>query len=329
MASQVELRFRKSAGRSIQKGSTVLAAVSGGGDSIALLHLLSKMSRGRPFRIVVAHLDHCLRRGSGADRRFVEKIAAELGHELISDRRDVGALRRKSESPEEAARRVRRRFLLEALQEIDGDWILTGHTCDDQAETVLMRLLRGAGPTALAGIRESGPGPFLRPLLQISRQDLRDYLDHMGFTFREDISNRSLRFDRNRLRLKVIPFLEERVNPAAATHLVKAAALLRDDASCLDQIANGRYRRIRTSENESEIRLEAGKLASCDPAIGRRIVALALRGIGIEERRVTTRQIQAVLNLDAGGSGRRLHLAGGGEVRRTRTNLVFSKKRST
>jgi len=329
MASKVELSFRRSTNRLIQAGSTVLAAVSGGGDSIALLHLLSKMSRGRPFRIVVAHLDHRMRRGSVADRRFVLEIAAELGLQVISDQRDVGALRRKSESPEEAARRVRRDFLLEALQEIDGDWILTGHTRDDQAETVLMRLLRGAGPTALAGIRDSGPGPFLRPLLQISRQDLRDYLHRGGFSFREDISNRNLRFDRNRLRLRVLPFLEERVNPAAAAHLVKAAALLRDDAACLDQMASRRYRRIRTVENENENRLAAGKLTACDPAIARRIVALALREIGIEERRVTTRQIQAVLDLDAGGSGRLIHLPGGGEARRTRTCLVLSKKRSS
>ena len=300
-------------------------AVSGGGDSVALLHLLVKISAGYRLDLVVGHLDHGLRRGSTTDLRFVREMAAGLGLQVLSDRRPVEELRRKSESPEEAARRVRREFLLEAMDQAGALLVATGHTVDDQAETVLMRLLRGAGPSALAGIRDSGPGPFVRPLLGLQRKDLRTWLTNRSIPFREDPTNRSLQYDRNKVRLKVMPFLEEHVNPAAAAHLVQAAGLIRDDAEYLDETARKRYRSIRSTEAGSSVRLAAGKLAAMPAVVARRVTVLALRDAGVPERRISRRLIQAVLDLDRGGSGRRLNLAGGCRAVRTRQTLTLSR----
>jgi tRNA(Ile)-lysidine synthase len=329
MADRLELAARKAVGRLIPKGSTVLAAVSGGGDSIGLLHLLIRFSAGYPLNLVVGHLDHGLRRGSAADRRFVCEMAAGLGIPVVTDRRPVEALRRKSESPEEAARRVRREFLLEALDQAGALMVATGHTVDDQAETVLMRLLRGSGPTGLCGIRESGPGPFVRPLLGLERVDLRTWLAARSIPFRQDPTNRNLRYDRNRLRLKVLPFLEEHVNPAAAAHLVQAADLIREDAEHLDEAARRRYRGIRDGSTGSKVRLAAGKLAALPVVLGRRVTVLALRDAGLPERRISRRLIQAVLDLDGGGSGRRLNLAGGCRAVRTRDALILSREKGS
>ncbi len=326
MGDRLELAARKAVGRLIPRNSDVLVAVSGGGDSIALLHLLVRIGAGYPLNLVVGHLDHGLRRGSAADLRFVRGMATDLGLPLVSEHRPVEALGRKSESPEEAARRVRREFLLDAMDQAGALVVATGHTVDDQAETVLMRLLRGAGPTGLCGIRESGPGPFVRPLLGLERRDLRAWLAARSIPFRQDPTNRNLRYDRNRLRLKVLPFLEEHVNPAAAAHLVQAAALIRDDAEHLDETARRRYQAIRDRHADAMVRLAAGRLSATPAVVARRVAVLALRDAGVPERRISRRLIQAVLDLDRGGSGRRLHLAGGCKAVRTREALILSGK---
>jgi tRNA(Ile)-lysidine synthase len=165
MGDTLELAFRRAAGRLIDPQKRWLVAVSGGGDSVAVLHLMDRFLDRADEHLVVAHLDHGLRRGSRTDRTFVESQARNLGLDIHADRRDVAKARRRDESPEEAARRVRREFLLETAERAGCDGIVTGHTLDDQAETVLMRLARGAGAAGLAGIAESNlqPGPVFRP----------------------------------------------------------------------------------------------------------------------------------------------------------------------
>jgi tRNA(Ile)-lysidine synthase len=324
MADQVELAFRRALRRLIEPGSRVLAAVSGGGDSMALLHMLVRSGAGRPLSITVAHLDHGLRRGGQADRRFVERVAGDYDLPCIADRRSVPDLRRKSESPEEAARRVRRVFLLEAAREADCRYVATGHTLDDQAETVILRLVRGAGPAALAGMAESGPGPFVRPLLRIERDALRAYLDRHDVPFREDPSNRKLRFDRNRVRHLVLPVLAEHGNPRAAAHLVRAAELLRDDAALVDDLARRRYRRLVRVSATGALRLEARRLVASPPPVARRIAHVLLGEAGVDPRRISTRHVDAVVDLAAAGSGKSLDLPGGVRaVRRGRELIVL------
>jgi tRNA(Ile)-lysidine synthase len=323
---RVELEFRRAASRLLSDGSAVLAAVSGGGDSVALLHLLHRYASGRGLRPAVAHLDHGLRRGSKADRRFVERLAADLGYPCIAERREVGKLRRKGESPEEAARRVRRAFLLEAARRAGSERIATGHTLDDQAETVLMRLVRGAGATALTGMAVSGPGPFVRPLLGLEREDLRAYLRRRGLECREDPSNRDLRFDRNRVRRLVLPVLRESLNPRAARHLVKAAGLIREDALFLDGLAEAALAELCRRGPGGSVELDARGLAEAPPPLGKRVARQALRAAGADARRLGTRHIDALLDLAAGGSGRRLDLPGGLVARKARRWIRVRRK---
>lgn len=312
------MEFQRAARGLISDGSSVLAAVSGGGDSVALLHLLVRFAAARRIRLAVAHLDHGTRRGSRADRRFVERLATQLGLPCVADRREVERLRKRDESPEEAARRVRRTFLLEAREQAGADSIATGHTLDDQAETVLMRLARGAGATALTGMAPSGPGPFVRPLLRVERAALRDYLRGRGLAFREDPSNRDLRFDRNRVRRLVLPALREALNPRAARHLVKAAARFREDALYLDELARRVFAEISRAEPAGTLLLEAKALAGAPAPLANRIAAFALCRAGSDPRRVAASHIEALVGLASGGAGRELHLPGGIVARRGR-----------
>jgi tRNA(Ile)-lysidine synthase len=323
----VEIAFRRSALALLPPGARVLVAVSGGGDSVALLHLLVRLAPSRSLDLAVAHLDHALRRGSGEDRRFVERLARDLGLPFLSDRRPVASLRARDESPEEAARRVRRAFLLEAMRQAGAARIALGHTLDDQAETILMRLARGAGPSALAGISAEGPGPFVRPLLGIERGDLRAYLRRRRIPHREDPSNRSLRHDRNRVRRLVVPVLADAVNPRAARHLVDAAARLREDVDLLDSVAGEEARAI-VRRRGGGLSLRAGPLASLPPPIGRRVVKLALARAGVDPRRIGSAHLTAVLDLAAGAAGRSADLPGGFEARRNRALLTVGKRRT-
>lgn len=325
MADKVELQFRKAAERLVPEGSSVLAAVSGGGDSVALLYLLVRMSVSRSLDITVAHLDHGTRRGSTADRRFVERLASKMSLRCISDRRSVPDLRGKKESPEEAARRIRRAFLLEAAGEAGASMIATGHNLDDQAETVLMRLLRGAGPAALAGITEQGPGPFVRPLLGIERSELRAFLERHGIAFREDPTNRSMKYDRNRVRQIVLPLVADAFNPRAGRHLVHAANLLQEDGAYLDELAKRRFRAISDEGCKDGVRIDAKKLRSSRPAIARRVARIALQEGGVEPSRISSRHIMSILDLAAGGSGRSLDLPSDVIAVRRGTALTIKK----
>jgi tRNA(Ile)-lysidine synthase len=267
-ADRVEVVFLHAVRDSIARDDVVLCGCSGGGDSIALLHLFHRLSPKRRPRLVVAHLDHAMRRGSKADRLFVERLARTLDLPCIADRRDVGALRVKRESPEEAARRVRRAFLLEAAREAGASKIALGHTLDDQAETILMRLVRGAGPTALLGMTAVGPGPLVRPLLGLERAEIRGWLSRRRIAFREDPSNKDLRFERNRVRRLVMPLLTKTLNPKAARHLVQGMERLREDARFLDALAEEAF---------EEAGADPDALLRLPPAIAGRVKELARR----------------------------------------------------
>jgi tRNA(Ile)-lysidine synthetase-like protein len=325
LGQRVEIAFRRAVTELVPSDGALLVAVSGGGDSMALLHLLHRWGTGRGPELCVAHLDHALRRGAGADRRFVERVARERGLRCLAERRDVAALRRADESPEEAARRVRRAFLLEAARRLGCARIATGHTLDDQAETVLMRLARGAGPTALTGMAVSGPGPFVRPLLGLERADLRDWLRRLGLEYRDDPTNGDLRYDRNRVRHLVVPTLASSLNPRAARHVVQAARRLREDAEHLDRLATAALARCARAARTGRVALDAGRLSTLAAPIGRRVARLALERAGADGRRVGTRHVAALLDLARGAPGRSANLPGGLTARRER-DLVLLRR---
>jgi tRNA(Ile)-lysidine synthase TilS/MesJ len=211
-------------------------------------------------------------------------------------------VRQKRESPEEAARRVRRAYLLEAAREVGAARIATGHTLDDQAETILLRLARGAGPSALGGMHPAGPGPFVRPLLAIERAELRAWLRRHRLPWREDPSNRSLAFDRNRLRHLVLPVLTKHLNPRAARHLVDAATRVRDDAAYLDALAAGILEAASRTVNGALV-LDAVVLRGAERPIASRLGRLALQAAGADPRRLSAKHVEALLALAAAPRG--------------------------
>jgi tRNA(Ile)-lysidine synthase len=216
--------------RLLQPGSRVAVACSGGADSVALLRLLAELRQELGIVLSVAHFHHQIRGiESDADQQFVTDLAATLRLEFHSGSGDVPAHAEAHKiSIETAARELRHQWFAELINQGKADKIATAHTLDDQAETVLMRILRGTGARGLAGIAPVQTSKKLvRPLLQTSRQEIEAYLKSLGQPWREDSSNRDLDHTRNRIRHTLLPLLEHDFNPAIRQTLADLAELAR------------------------------------------------------------------------------------------------------
>lgn len=305
----------------IPRGCCVLAAVSGGADSVALLHLLYRVAPAAEFTLQAAHLDHALRPDSPADAAHVHTLCRDLGVPLVTARNDIAALARAGRGgTEQVAREARRRFLEETARQRGCAWIALAHQRDDQAETFLLRLLRGAGTTGLAGMRPAEP-PYVRPLLPFARAELVDWLAAEGIAWREDPSNLDLTFARNRVRHELLPLLES-YNPAIRVRLAELCRQLADDERDWTRRVDAELRRVAQFGAE-ECRLPCAALAGVSPALAARLVRAVLVQVRGDLRRIEAAHIAAVLAL--AGSGRpqgEVHLPGAWVARRYATLLV-------
>ena len=204
-------------------------AVSGGADSTALLVLMSELRASHGFDAIVLHVDHGLRKESGDDAAFVERLAARFGLPFHALRTKVA--RRRGESVEMAARRVRLGFFADAMKRFRLDCIATGHHMDDVAETFLMRLKRASGAEGLAGLKPVSFVDgivFIRPLLDVRGRDLRGFLRSRGIAWREDATNADTSILRNKVRHLILPFLERELDPMIVEHICRSAGYLRE-----------------------------------------------------------------------------------------------------
>jgi tRNA(Ile)-lysidine synthase len=226
-------------------GDRVGVAVSGGADSVALLMLLEEMRNDLGVTLTILHFDHGLRGAeSDEDARFVEEMARSRGIEFILERQDVGAIAAKQKwNLEDAARRLRYSFFDRDVKDGRATRVAVAHTADDQAETVLAHLLRGTGPTGLAGIYPVA-GKIVRPLLAERRQDLREYLREAGQAWREDSTNLDLRRQRARIRSRLVPLLERDFSPRITTHLAALADLAREEETFWNAIVEDRFQKL-------------------------------------------------------------------------------------
>jgi tRNA(Ile)-lysidine synthase len=222
-------------------GDRVGVAVSGGADSVFLLHALIELAPRWDLKLSVLHLDHKLRgEESREDARFVSELAARLGLPCHSAQCDVARLKAETgDNLEQAARRARREYYMGFLARGELDRVATGHTCSDQAETVLFRFLRGSGTAGLSGVRPGGAQErradgIVRPLIEMERADIERHLSAAGIPWREDSSNLSRDFARNRIRHELLPQLIRDWNPALVENLAQTAEWAQDEEAYWD-----------------------------------------------------------------------------------------------
>ncbi|HUE84988.1 MAG TPA: tRNA lysidine(34) synthetase TilS [Vicinamibacterales bacterium] len=258
----------------------LIAAVSGGSDSVAMLWLLHDLHRrGELHLAAVAHLNHRIRPEADADEAFCAALAQEIGLPFAPSRLDVPALARANrQSLEVAGRTARRAFLSDLKRTRGADYTATAHTQDDQAETVLLRLLRGAGQRGLAGIAPRRAG-WIRPVLWATRAELRRDLERRGQPWRDDVTNTDLANPRNRVRHELLPYLEQQFNPSARRALARLADAIRaDDALLARQAATAASAAVEAGAGF--VRLEIESLSALPEAIARRVVLHALGAAG-------------------------------------------------
>jgi tRNA(Ile)-lysidine synthase len=285
--------------------------------------LLRDLAANGGFEVVaLAHLNHQLRPTADRDEAFCRDLAERLGLRIHVQRADVkGFARSQNLSVEDAARRIRYDFMEQAATLAGADRIAVGHTEDDQAETFLLKLMRGAGLTGLAGIRPRR-GQVIRPLLDVPRSELRLYLSARGETWIEDESNADLDNPRNRIRHVVLPELDNAAAGPTRATIARAAGLIRDDGEWLDELAAQRYELL-AEKTADGVAIEAAALTMEPPPIRRRVLLKAMRTAG--NREIGLDHVEAALAVLAGTSGGVDVPGGRVELRRGKLALIQQK----
>lgn len=304
-------------------GQRVGVAVSGGPDSVLLLHFLKDLAEELGLMLAAVHFNHHLRGADAdADEAFVRELAAGLRINFLRNEADVRTLARASRRNLEAtARDLRYRYFFSLVEQGRLDRVATGHTANDQAETVLMRLLRGAGTRGLGAIHPVVEGSVVRPFLGVRREEVMQEIAARGWRYRVDASNLDVRLRRNKIRLELLPLLEREYNPQIVAILSQLAECCREDESTLQDLARERAHPWPQVE-VSEARLPACLIGDLPPALGRRVLRLALhaaRGIPVNSYQHT----EALRRFAAQApSGRMLSLPGGAFARKEFSWLV-------
>jgi tRNA(Ile)-lysidine synthase len=317
--------------RLLRRGEHVLAAVSGGPDSVALLHVLKMLQNEYNLHIDAAHLNHGLR-GSDADNEegFVRALCDEMRVRLFVKKVDIGILQKKSgKSLEEAAREERYRFLYQEAQEHGDVKIATGHHRDDQAETFLINLLRGSGPEGLKGITPIRDGCLIRPLLYVRRDEILEFLTKEGLSYMTDGSNSDVSFLRNRIRKELIPELEKRYNPNLTEGLARTAEIIRVENDYLRDVVQSLIFSLKIDINDKKILLPLRHFSEQHEAVQARMIKFLLEEISPSKQGVGYRHVRSVMELCEKDDARmrRLHLPFGIVVEKQPALLMIKKER--
>jgi tRNA(Ile)-lysidine synthase len=299
-------------------GEKLVVAVSGGADSVCLLHILFDLREELKIKLHIAHLNHQLRGAdSDGDAEYVGDLARKLKIPATIEKRDVKGYQKEQRlSLEEAAREVRYRFLAEVARTIGAKRVAAGHTKDDHIETILMHLIRGSGTRGLRGLQpytlwQSGEESLIivRPLLEISHQETEGYCRQHKLTPRLDASNLSLSPLRNRVRQQLMPLLES-YNPAVAEALLRTGRIADDDITFLDEQVSRLWEKVIRQEGKSLI-LDKAAFEPLPPALKRYLLRAAVEKLLGSAKDIEMRHIEEMLSLATKTAGKRLNLPGG------------------
>ena len=314
----------------LKDGDRVLACVSGGPDSMALLHILTELRGQYDIEIFVGHLNHMLR-GMAADRDadFVKKSVGDLGLVSVIEKIDVKKIAKARKlSIEEAAREARYDFYRRAAEKLNITKIATGHTLDDQAETVLMRFLKGAGSLGLSGIpykRKLGDFWVVRPLLDITRKEIERYLKKNRIHSKMDTSNLETIYFRNKIRNVLIPILEKDFNPNIKETLSSIASTLTEESSYLSSLAAKKLKRIsRLINGDMEFGIKDFRREHV--ALQRIILRHIIAGLKGDLKSITYKHWQCVESILKGTEPKRVNLPGGIKAVKNGGKIIFTTK---
>jgi tRNA(Ile)-lysidine synthase len=313
-------------------GDAVVVAVSGGRDSVTLVHILSTLAAEYSLKIAIAHLNHCLRgQASDRDAEFVAALARQLELPIYSEKKDVRALKKGRNlcrlTLEEAARKMRYNFFDAVAVKYGYSKIALGHHSEDNAELILMNLLRGSGPLGLSGIAPVRDKKIVRPLIHLSRSEITDYISRNGLQFVNDASNADLRFRRNKIRHHLLPELKKSYNPRIVETLNRLGTIMRAEQQWIDGVVQPIFNRCVTARKADEISLSIPDVGLQVRAAQRRVVREAILAVKNDLRRVALWHVDAVLALmESGAVKGRLNLPDGIQVQKNAAELTIARR---
>ncbi len=312
--------------RLFSPGQHLLLAVSGGPDSIALLSLLATLAPSWRLKLTVVHFNYGLRSSeSDGDETFVSSFCQARNIPLVV-RRPVLAKQRRASSLQQLARWARYEAMKSLAHELHADRIVTGHTANDQAETMLMWMLRGAGLTGLTGMPFIRDKIIARPLLRTTREEILSYLKQENLSYRQDSSNLTGLYRRNQVRRDLLPVMED-ITPGIVRLLERQADILRTDDAYLEQVVDELYRSLITVDAKGEQRFERQAVDVLPDALKRRLVRHILKSTDRELRAPSLRVVESVLRFLSGKSkGRRVSLRGADIIRDRERMVVIRPK---
>jgi tRNA(Ile)-lysidine synthase len=306
--------------------SKIIAAVSGGADSVVMLDLLAREQEALGLSIIVAHFNHQLRGGeSDGDEEFVASRAAQYGYEFYVERANTAELAKHSKQGiQEAARNLRYEFLDQLLVSSGFDKIATAHNADDNAETILLNLFRGAGVQGLSGIPIARQDKkIIRPMLFAQRKEIELYAEEERLAFRTDSSNQDDHYTRNFIRHEILPLVKEHINPTVVQTLQRSAELFRELEAYLSYNARHNLELVTTRRSDAELHLSIPRLRSHPTLLQQYIVMIA--GESFTHRRLDYEQVNRILDLTDGLTGSSVTLSEEHTLFRDRDNLVLRK----
>ena len=290
----------------LQPDDNVLVAVSGGADSVTLVHILQALAPLYSIRLGIAHLDHGLRGADAdSDARFVAALADEFNLPCHTKKVDVNRYRKRRRlSLEEAARQVRYDFYRETAARYGYTKIALGHHADDNAESVLMFLIRGSGPTGMSGIPPVRNGNIIRPLIRLTRRQTKEYLDENGLAHISDSTNLDNRFLRNRIRNQLIPELKASYNPGIISSLNRLADIYRKENEWVEPLVVPIFEQLVIGTDRDRLVLSLTAFAEFPEAVQRRVVRKAIASVKGNLRRISLPHVDAVIRLAIIGPNR-------------------------
>ena len=276
-------------------GDSVAIGVSGGPDSVALLLLLIEIQEEYSLKLGIVHINHCLRgKESDRDAEFVQNLAFEHETPFFLMTKNVALIAKESKlSIEEAAREVRYAFYKDVFTRHNYSKTALGHNCDDNAELVLMNLLRGSGPRGLSGIPPKRDEWIIRPLMQFSKQDILSYLEFKRQRYVIDSSNKDIKFLRNKIRTSLLPLLREEYNPAITDSINRLSSIIRYEEEWMEKETELKFNRSVLKQKDTQIQLSTDILMDLHPAVIRRIIRSTIKKIKGDLKRITLQHIDA------------------------------------
>lgn len=311
----------------LKTGETVVVALSGGADSCALLLCLLHLAKNYSLKIIAAHFNHRLRGGeSDGDEAFCRSLAQQSGLIFVTEKMRYLSIP-KGRSPEDYFRQERYRFLEQVAVEYRAGKIALGHHINDQAETVLLNLLRGSGLDGLKGFLPMRENKYIRPLMEVSRTEINDFLQAAGVQCREDSSNNNQVYLRNRIRGELIPYLKEKYNPRIEANLARMAEIIRRDDEFLNGCVSNILQSPSIQRKPGEISFAVEYFKTFHAALGYRLLKALLEGLAPNEKGFSFSHIQLLADLAMKSvTGKEISLPYGLEARRDYDRMVIKLK---